>query len=350
LLKDQIDPGLAPDNPLDTGAGPATMPQRFADICKTIVSDPGVDILALQAQLPESAADNLDAAPLRGVSDATDKTILAFGRLAQNVNEIGRAYQAGSGVPFLQGLPEVCRAINSLGFYGEVCRQGEPATPLPGTDAIVEEDLLAELERGGVELPRSAQASTPEQAAEQAEAIGFPVALKIVSPQASHKSEVGGVALRLADQQAVRAMAHDMARRLKSAEPGASLSGFLIQEMIQGLEVLAGFRDDPGYGPYIVFGLGGTMVEAVRDVTMRMLPITDTDVTSMIGELRSKALFGVFRGQAQPDVPALSSAVVAASEFFQKYRASIADLEINPLIVRETGKGVRAVDVRAVWK
>ncbi|MDB5597510.1 MAG: acetyl-CoA synthetase [Hyphomicrobiales bacterium] len=350
LLATQLDVGLSPDNPLDTGAGPATMPQRFADICKNIVSDPGIDILALQAQLPEGDVDSVDASALRSLSDSTDKTLIAFGRLSQNVNEIGRTFQAEAGIPFLQGLPEVCRALNSLAFYGEAVRRGEP-DPLPaGADPLAEEVLLQRLREIGVEIPRSAHGNTPEQASELAAEIGFPVALKIISPHASHKTEVGGVALRLPDRDAVRLAAHDMAQRLATIEPTAVVSGFLIQEMIDGLEVLVGFRDDPDYGPYVVFGLGGTLVEAIGDVAIRLLPITDSDVLSMIGQLRGRALFGSFRGKAQPDVLALRDAVCAASHFFLKHRASLSDLEINPLIVREEGKGVRAVDIRAVWK
>lgn len=349
-LETQIDPGLSADNPLDTGAGPATMPKRFSDICKSIVSDPGIDILALQAQLPEGDAENLDAGPLRSLADSTDKPLIAFGRLAQNVNDIGRKFQADAGIPFLQGLPETCRALNALSSYAETRRRGAPGALPSGAGALAEGELAQRLADSGVDLPRSAQAGTPEQAAELAAGLGFPVALKIVSAQASHKTEVGGVALGLKDPQAVSLAAREMQQRLASIDPAATVSGFLVQEMVEGLEVLVGFRDDPGFGPYIVFGLGGTTVEAIRDVAIRMLPITESDVNSMIQQLRGRALFGAFRGGAEPDAPAMRRAICAASQFFLEHRGRLSDLEINPLIVRKVGGGVRAVDVRAVWK
>ena len=349
-LQAQIDPGLQPDNPLDTGAGPATKPARFGEICRTVVADPNIDILAVQAQLPESSVDNTDAGPLRELRNFTDKTLVAYGRLAQNVNDIGRSYQAEAGIPFLQGLPQACRALQSLIFYGEVQSKAAPPLLPLGNGSVAPANLHAKLEHAGIALPRSETASTVEEAAVAAEKIGFPVVLKIISPEASHKTEVGGVAVGLRDKHAVIAAGQGMMQRLSALGLASSVSGFLVQEMVSGLEVLVGFRDDPGYGPYVVFGLGGTTVEAIRDVTMRMLPINQRDVPSMIEELRGKALFSAFRGKPAPDITALCAAVHAAADFFLQHRTSLVDLEINPLIVRDEGHGVRAVDIRAVWK
>ncbi|WP_161139922.1 acetate--CoA ligase family protein [Propylenella binzhouense] len=347
-LREQIDPGLSPENPLDAGAGPATMHERYGRICETIAADPNVDILALQAQLPESDADRSDPGVYRRLADSTGKPVLAIARLSQNVGDLGRGFQKEAGIPFLQGLPEACRVLASLDHYGRTLRQGIAPVPPPAGLDLPEGDLERLLAEAGVRFPRERRAADAAAAAEAAAEIGFPVALKIVSPQASHKTEIGGVALGLAGKDAVRAAAQAMAERLEAAVPGAEIAGFLVQEMVQGLEVLVGFRNDPGYGPYLVFGLGGVLVEAIRDVTFRMLPIEAADVERMIGELRSAALFGSYRGRPAPDVPALTEAVLSAAHFFMRHRDRLADLEINPLIVLPAGGGVRAVDLRAV--
>ncbi len=208
--------------------------------------------------------------------------------------------------------------------------------------------LEAALGRAGLAAPATARTVDGAQAAEAAAGIGFPVALKIVSPQASHKTEVGGVALGLDDEAAVEAAAAAMAQRLKAADPKARIEGYLVQEMVSGVEILAGARDDALYGPMIVLGAGGVMVELVRDVAIRLLPVTRGDVRAMLEELSVSELLHGFRGGAACDVPALVDAVVALGDFYLDHRDGLADLEINPLMVGPKGQGVRAVDIRAV--
>ena len=178
----------------------------------------------------------------------------------------------------------------------------------------------------------------------------FPVVLKIVSPQASHKTEVGGVALNLADGAAIIAAADDMAARLKAADPAAQIDGYLVQEMVAGTEVILGVREDPQFGPVMVVGLGGILVEAMQDVSFRMLPVSEADGFEMLDELRGKAVLGAFRGSPARDVDALVKAIRGLSDLYMDYRQHVVDLEVNPLIVGAAGEGVRAVDVRPVWR
>ncbi len=197
-------------------------------------------------------------------------------------------------------------------------------------------------------LPASAFGDSPEAAAANAAGIGFPVALKIVSPQASHKTEVGGVALNLMDEAAVRDAAADMKARLEAIDPKAEIEGFLVQEMVSGTEMILGVREDPQFGPFVIAGLGGIMVEAMHDVSFRMLPVSPDEARAMLDELRGKAVLGAFRGAEPRDIDALVRAICGLSEIFLDHRNHLADLEVNPLIVLAEGKGVRAVDVRPV--
>lgn len=343
-----IDPGQEADNPLDAGASLATAHARFGEICRVLAEDPAVGVVALQGQLPASAQDGLDPQPFRAVAEATGKPVIAISRLAQNATEFGREFQRAAGMPFIQGLPQGVRAAKALVAYAAARRRGIPHLPARAQGSSGTVDIAAELAANGVPSPESRLAATPEEAAAAAAGIGFPVALKLVSPQASHKTEFGGVRLGLRSESAVAAAAVEMTEALRRFDPRAGIEGFLVQEMADGLEVLLGVCDEPGYGPCLVLGLGGVTVEAVQDVVLRMLPVTGDEVEDAIAQLRGRKLFDAFRGRPARDVDALKRAVAGACDVFLEHRAEISDLEINPLFVGAVGEGVRAADVRLV--
>jgi acetyltransferase len=342
-LQPRIDPGLPGENPLDAGASTGVQPQKFSELCRTMCADPNVDIFLMQGQLPMTAEEPYSLAPFREVLAATDKPVLAYSRMAQNVTEAGRAFQASAGLPFIQGLPEALRAAQGLAFYADAVRRGvaNPSAPRGSAVAVVALDRL--LEAHGIALPREARVRTPEEAASAATAIGFPVALKILAGPALHKTEVGGVALALADAGAVRAAAAAMAERVACPR-----EGFLVQEMVNGLELIVGVREDAQYGPVMAAGLGGVMVEALDDVAVRLLPVYEAAAEEMLRSLRAARLFDNFRGRSARDVAAAARAMAGLSRLFLDHRPFLADLEINPLTVLGEGDGVRAVDVRAV--
>jgi acyl-CoA synthetase (NDP forming) len=343
-----IDPGLRPDNPLDTGAGLAVRQSQFSRICQIIAADEGVDILTIQGQLPLSHEEKIDPKVFADIVESTDKPVLVYGRMAQNVTEVGRAFQEKAKAPFIQGLPETVRALQALIRYGECRRQGilpieEPTGRESNLEGATFEDLLR---KHGLQTPASAMAATPAEAATEASRIGFPVALKIVSPQASHKTEVGGVQLNLIDGEALARAAEAMAARLKKHDANAEINGFLVQEMVRGVELILGVREDPQFGPLMIVGLGGVLVEAIRDFVVRLLPVSTADGREMLGELRGSKVLGAFRGQPARDVDAAAVAIAGLSQLFLDHRPWVVDLEVNPLMVLEHGKGVRAVDVR----
>ena len=345
-LSEMIDEGVSPDNPLDTGAGLARRYKAFAEACKIVAADPNIDMISVQGQLPlaEGAAGDPDL--FRQVRESTDKPVVAHNRMSQNVNDVGRAFQEAAGIPFLQRLPEVARTLDALGRYAERRRRGiqhADVAELAGTP----EDCLA---ARGVRAPASALVESATATGEAAAALGFPVAVKILSPQAVHKTEVGGVALGLSSAAAASAAAGDMEARLKVHDADAEIDGFLVQRMVSGLEIIAGVRDDAQFGPVLALGFGGVLVEAIRDVAFRLLPVTADDVADMLGGLQGRALLGVFRGAPARDVAALTDAVVALSDVYTGLRGRYSDIEINPLIVGAEGEGVYAVDIRAITR
>jgi len=349
-LPAMIDAGLAPENPLDVGPTVGVQAPKFAEICKVICADPTVDLVTVQGLMPVNPGDPSDPVPLRGVLDSTDKPVLAFGRIAQNASETARKYQSETGVPFIHGLPETVRALQSLVRYAATLRRGAAAMPEPlgrqdNLTGAAFDNLLA---GHGLTAPRSALAKTPDEAATQAGRIGFPVAVKIVSPEASHKTEVGGVALGLRDAAAVRAACEAMTKRLAGHDPKARIEGFLVQEMVDGVEMILGVREDPQFGPFMLVGFGGVTAEVMRDVAIRLLPVDEDMAREMIGSLRGAALLKSFRGRAARDTDAVVRAIVGLSRLFADHRPWLSDLEINPLIVLGEGEGVRAVDVRVI--
>ena len=351
-IRPQIDEGVPAENPLDCGAGIAYRHHDFSAVCQDLVRDPNVDMMAVQGSLPLREDDPSDPTVFSKILEATEKPTVAYMRVSQNVTEAGREFQKAAGVPFVMGIQDVVRALRDLSDHAEARKRGVAPLPAPagkpaGLEGAALETLLA---AKGLTPPKSAFAAAAAAAAKAAADVGFPVALKIVSPQASHKTEVGGVALNLKDGAAVKEAADAMAARLRKADPAAAIDGFLVQEMVSGLEVIIGCREDAQFGPIMIAGLGGVLVEAMRDVSLRMLPITEGDARAMLGSLRGKALLGAFRGTAARDVDALVRAMCGLSDIFLDHRNHLADLEVNPLIVLAEGAGVRAVDVRPVAK
>lgn len=346
-LAGMIDSGVSPSNPLDTGAGLARRFEAFSEACKVVIADENIDMISVQGQLPLVEGGAGDPKHFRDIRDSTDKPVVAHNRMSQNINDVGRAFQTAAGIPFLQRLPEVARSLVALGDYAERRRRGIPEMPdiRPRPAGETVEEVLAEY---GIKGPASGFAATAAAAGAVAAATGFPVALKIVSPQAVHKTEVGGVVLDIASEDAAVAAADEMEARLRAADPDAEVEGFLVQRMVDGLEVIAGIRDDPQFGPVLALGFGGVLVEAIRDVSFRLLPVTDADVADMLGELRARAVLGEFRGAPARDVDALIACAVALSRAYLDMRGEVSDIEINPLMVGPVGDGVCAVDIRAI--
>jgi acyl-CoA synthetase (NDP forming) len=210
--------------------------------------------------------------------------------------------------------------------------------------------LDATLERYGISLPNSTTVGSAGEAAAAAEMIGAPVALKIVSPDIPHKTEAGGVVLDLRGGAAVAVAADRLVAAARAVVPGARIDGFLVQEMVSGVEAIVGARSDPLYGPLLLVGAGGVLVELAKDAALRLLPATAEDVTTMIDGLKLSRLLAGFRGRPAADRAALEEVALALGQFYLDHRATIADIEINPLIVRSNGHGAVAVDLRVVWR
>jgi acetyltransferase len=340
--------GIEPKNPLDLGI-PMGL-KHAAGVIDVVSRDPNVDMIAWAAMLPSKAGAWESVEELQNLLKRTDKPLLAFGRMSYVMTPEAVEAQNAAGFPFLQGLEPTLRAMNALWFHA--ARRGRrPQAPPPAPPSDLSPATLdATLARYGIALPKSRNVATAAEAASAAEAIGFPVVLKIRSPDILHKTEAGGVVLDLRSREAVQRAAEGLLASARSAQPGARIEGFLVQEMVAGVEAIVGARQDPLYGPLLLVGAGGVLVELAKDAALRLLPVTAGDVSAMIDSLKLNKLLTGFRGRPAADRAALESTVLALAQFYLDHRARIEDVEINPLMVRPSGRGAVAVDVRVIWR
>jgi acetyltransferase len=206
----------------------------------------------------------------------------------------------------------------------------------------------AVLEAYGLKTPKDVLATSPEEAAALAKKIGFPVALKLASPDILHKTEVGGVLLSVADEGAAREGWQAIVARARAVHPEADICGVQVQQMVRGgQEVILGVKRDPVFGPLVMFGLGGVYVEALADVSFRLAPLSRQEAEEMITEVRSAKLLEGLRGASPADRSALVDAILRIGQLAAD-SPEIAELDVNPLIVLPAGQGALAVDVRII--
>ncbi len=212
-------------------------------------------------------------------------------------------------------------------------------------DAVEARPLLAAY---GLATPAEALATSPYDAAGFAARIGFPVAMKLISPDILHKTEVGGVILNVESEAAASAAFSTLVERAHDSHPGARIRGVQVQQMIAGgQEVIVGIKRDPIFGPLVMFGLGGIYVEVLADVSFRLAPLTAADAEEMIDEVRSAKLLAGVRGAPAADRAALIDAIVRIGLLAANH-PEIAELDVNPLLVLPAGQGAVAVDVRII--
>ncbi len=212
-------------------------------------------------------------------------------------------------------------------------------------DAVEVRPLLAAYD---IPTPADALAITADEAAAHAARIGFPVAMKLISPDITHKTEVGGVLLDIADETAARRAFETLMARGRAAHPDALLRGVQIQKMVRGgQEAIVGVTRDRVFGPLVMFGLGGIYVELLADVSFRLAPLTTADAWEMLGEVRAARLLAGARGARPADRAALVDVIVRVGRLAADH-PEIVELDVNPLLVLPEGEGVMAVDARLV--
>jgi acyl-CoA synthetase (NDP forming) len=198
----------------------------------------------------------------------------------------------------------------------------------------------------GMPITAITVATSEEEAVKAAEKIGYPIVLKIVSPQVLHKSDAGGVLINIKDEKGLREGYNTILKNVKRNVPDAEITGILVQEMApSGTEVIVGSTNDPTFGPTIMFGLGGIFVEILKDVSFRLAPITRTDADEMVKEIKAYKILEGARGMPPADQETIVGILLATSKMLMEC-PEIKELDMNPVIVYE--KGARIVDARVI--
>jgi acyl-CoA synthetase (NDP forming) len=201
------------------------------------------------------------------------------------------------------------------------------------------------MELSGIPFNKSGFATTEDETAKIAEEIGYPVVLKIVSPQVVHKTEAGGVKIGIEDEEELRKAYNDIMKSVKEKVPDADIKGISIDEMVKGTELIIGTTVDPQFGHMIMFGIGGIFVEIYEDVSFRLVPINAGDAMDMLDEIKGRPLLQGARGLPKADDKQLVDILLKVSNLVDKH-PDIQEMDLNPLMITE--RGVLAVDARVI--
>jgi acetate---CoA ligase (ADP-forming) len=347
-------------NPLDMIA--SATPAGYRDALQALLEDDAVDA-AVAIFVPPLGVRQEDVAEsiVSAAETREDKPVLAVLMGREGLPQ-GRAELHAARVPAYIFPESAGRALGALNRYREIVsrppRELPPAEAPPaaavqlveralaaGRDRLSEPEALELLGHYGVATATVRLARSADEAAAAARELGFPVAMKIVSPQVVHKTDVGGIALGIADAAAAAGAYDRIVAAVWDAHPDARIDGVLVQRMVGrgGTETIAGMARDPAFGALLMFGLGGIFVEAIRDTAFRIAPIDRRDAGRMIDGLRGAAILRGMRNLPPADRAALTDTLLAISRMAADLPA-IAELDINPLIA--LSDGAIAVDAR----
>jgi len=211
--------------------------------------------------------------------------------------------------------------------------------------AVLEHEAKMILRKMGIIVPPSTLVETKEEAIEAASKFGYPVVMKLMSVEVIHKTEYGAVVINLQSEEEVKSTFDDFMNRFSSVD----VAGILVEKMVdKGLELIIGTNTDPTFGPVILFGVGGVMVEAIKDVVFRLCPTTQPQALQAIEEIKARVLLDGFRGMPKVNKEELSNLIVKLSELAWEYKEYIAEMDINPIIANEDG--LFPVDARIILK
>jgi acyl-CoA synthetase (NDP forming) len=339
-------------NPLDLTWAGLYDPGVAKGCVRAFAGEPAIGLVALLQDAPEGLGEQQAeryATLLDAVAEAADAArlpLVAVSNLSGGLHPRLAAIAAARAVPYLRGTEPALRALS--GYLGWAARAGAAARPaplvaklaLPFTGVPSEHAAGRFLAAHGIRRPEEALAPDAAAAVAAAETIGFPVVLKGMVPGMVHKSDAGLVALGLGDATAVRRAAARLAARAEGA-----LEGFLVQRMVTAVaELFLGARVDSEFGPVVALGPGGTDIELLEGVAIRLAPVEAADVPAMLAETRAARLLGGWRGKKAGDVEAVADAVAALSRLIAALADEADEIEINPLAVLPAGEGCLALD------
>jgi len=365
-MHDALVPRLSPSasiaNPLDMTADAGA--DHYRDILRILLEGPDMNG-ALVITTPTSTMTGESVA--RAILEAKATTQKPIAACLFGVNDLSREVSIleEAGVPTFTFPEEATQGLASLARYHAwwtrprapertfsvdhaAARATIDRARHAGVTILSDYDARALLEAYGIRFPAVKLVHTIDQAVDAAGGIGYPVVLKVVSPDLSHKTDVGGVALGIHDASMLRAAWETMQESLKAKAPSARVEGFDVESEIQeGKEVLVGVQRDPHFGPILAFGLGGIYVEVLRDVTFRLAPLRPLSALRMVQSVKAFPLLKGVRGEPPSDIDALTEVIERISQLAMEI-PDVLELDINPLLVLPDHGGAIAADARVV--
>jgi acyl-CoA synthetase (NDP forming) len=370
-LREVVPPFAATQNPVDVTGYVLVNRDLLRNALAAVHDDPSLDALVLVSDLPRTRPPDpdliIDNYRLSSeVLRRTVKPVIVMGNTLTDITAFGRDVAHQTGYPGVlggihHGLTALGRAVWWSGLHRAALRAAAgPAAAVPGLPAQPElavpgqpgsswseHRAAAFLATHGIPVVPSALVTGPDQAATEAEALGYPVVVKLAADGIEHKSDIGGVKVGLRNPGEVRAAYADVVQA--GLQAGADVQGALVQpQRTGGVELLVGIVTDPAWGQVLAVGLGGVWVEILRDTALSMLPVDRAQVHHCLRNLRGARLFDGPRGTEKADLDAVADTIAAVADLAQRLGDRLEALEVNPLLVR--GSQVEALDALITWR
>jgi acetyltransferase len=364
-LKKHLPVTASANNPVDVIGD--SDEKRYRKALELLVVDPNVDALIPIWTPTLMAESTVVAGIIAEVGQKSDKPILACVQTMMNSQAV-RKQLLRDHIPHYQFPENAARALAAMADFSEWSRrpQGEVRKFADVKPQVVKEILkhvrsrptlfVSEpegheiLRAYGLPVPASKLTKTLDEALAAAREIGYPVVLKIVSPDVLHKTEFGGVRVNIADEARLKEEHANLLAGVRAKKPDADIWGVLVQKMApKGTETILGMNRDPHFGPILMFGLGGILVEVLKDVTFRIAPLNDISTDSMVNGIKAVKVLQGYRGEPPRDVPKIKECLQRLSQLVIDFK-EIAELDMNPLLVYGQGKGALVLDARFLLK
>ena len=333
-----------------------------------ILNDENIDILlAIITPMDRRGTENYMKAIVDGAK-ATEKPVILFSPMASLREGEAEIFAMGD-VPMLTDSAECVSALNALVKFADTLKKRKELASLaePSVSVNVEElkkgvlskkrKILTEneskelLSQYGITPTKEVLVSSSEEAVEIATKIGYPVVLKVDSPDIPHKTDAGIIKLGISNKTELTDAYNAILANAKKYAPKAKIKGVLVQEMVRDArEVIVGMTHDPQFGPAIMFGVGGVFVEVFKDVSLRVAPLSRADAEEMVKEVKGYEILKAFRGKPEADIEGIIDVLLKVSQLALDLGDSISEIDINPLMVLDKGKGVKAGDALVVLR
>ncbi len=367
--------GVIPDygsalNPVDVTAHVLNTAEDFMTVLEAMVAYPDIDALVIVVTMITGEPGRHMATDIVKMSKSTKKPLTVAWTAGDKVMGDNQKVLVDGDVQMYRSPVRAVKAMGALMNYAAFRKEylsrdraalTDTADDAARTSALAilddAEHSLTEnqgkelLKLFGIPVTKRDVATSKKQAIEIAETVGYPVVLKIDSPDILHKTEAGALKLNIGNRDELVAAYNEVLENARAYDPKAQINGVLVEEMITGgTEVIVGVKNDPQFGPTIMFGLGGIFVEILKDVSLRITPLSREDALAMIREIKGFKILDGARGRAKADIESIADVLVKVSRMALALEDHVAELDINPLLVLPEGQGVRVADALVIKK